>query len=274
MQKIKENDNPLISVIMGIYNCETTLTDAVNCILNQTVNDFEIIMCDDGSKDGTYVKACELAEKTPMKIYVIRNDTNRGLANALNKCLKASRGRYIARMDGDDLCSPERFEKELRIFLEKPEISIVSSDMLQFDEKGIWGRASRPEIPKLIDFLHETPFFHAPSMMKVEALKKVNGYSEDERVLRVEDYHLWVKMYAAGFKGINIKDPLYQMRDDRNAFHRRKFKYRMNEAYVIAEAVKKLHLPIVYLIFALRPLILGIIPYPIYAILHRWKHKR
>ena len=131
MQESKRKNNnklidaearPLISVIMGIYNCESTLEDAVTSILSQTVNNYEIIMCDDGSDDGTYDKACELMKANPDIIYVIRNRENKGLACALNRCLKIAKGKYIARMDGDDKCLPNRFETELRELVEHSEL--------------------------------------------------------------------------------------------------------------------------------------------------------
>lgn len=90
--------------------------------------------------------------------------------------------------------------------------------------------------------LKGTPFCHAACMVRKEAYEKVKGYSISDRLLRVEDYHLWIKMYAKGFKGMNLQEPLYSMRDDRNAQGRRKFKYRLNEAYVKKVAIKELGL--------------------------------
>ena len=97
------DESPVISVIMGIYNCAETLPRAVECIQNQTFSDWELIMCDDGSSDDTYEAALELA-KNDSRLVVIRNDKNMSLAPTLNKCLSYARGKYIARMDGDDLC--------------------------------------------------------------------------------------------------------------------------------------------------------------------------
>ena len=268
-----ENNMPRISVIMGVYNCEDTLEEAVESIVKQTVPDWEFIICDDGSSDGTYHIAEKFQSAYPDKIFLLKNDCNMGLNNTLNRCLKAARGRYIARMDGDDICVPERFEKELVVLENEPEIAIVSSDMSYFDETGVWGRISHPEYPKPGDFLHETPFCHAPCMVRKEAFDKVGGYSEGKYLLRVEDYHLWIKMYKAGFRGKNIHEPLYLMRDDRAAYSRRKFRYRINEAYVKALAVKELNLPAIGYIYVLRPIIVGLLPNVLYNRLHRKKLK-
>ena len=105
-------------------------------------------------------------------------------------------------------------------------------------------------------------------------LQNAGGYSEDKKYERVEDYELWVRMYALGSHGANIHEPLYQMRDDRNAASRRKWKYRINEARVRMLAVKKLHLPVWMSVYALRPLLLGVLPSGIQRFLHRKKLSR
>ena len=99
--------DPVISVIMGIYNCGDTLSEAIECIVHQTFSDWELIMCDDGSNDDTYEIAISYKEKYPEKIIVLQNEKNRGLNYTLNKCLKQARGKYIARMDADDISVDE-----------------------------------------------------------------------------------------------------------------------------------------------------------------------
>jgi glycosyltransferase EpsE len=108
-------------------------------------------------------------------------------------------------------------------------------------------------------------------MIRAEVIRSVGGYSVDKRLLRVEDWHLWLKIYAAGGRGRNIPEILYKMRDDRNAASRRKFKYRMNEAHVSALAVKMLKLPKWRYLYTLRPLVVGLLPGPVYRYLHRKK---
>lgn len=260
---------PEISVLMGIYNCARTLSEAIDCILAQTYADWELILCDDGSIDDTYQIAGMYAAQYPDKIRLLRNESNRGLNYTLNRCLYASSGKYIARMDGDDRCSPNRFEIEMAVLKTEPEIAIVSTDMEFFDESGVWGRISHPEYPQDQDFVHGSPFCHAPCMVRREAYERVGGYSVEKRLLRVEDYHLWLKMYTAGFKGKNIRQALYQMRDDRNAYNRRKFRYRMNEAYVRGLAVKKLKLPAQNYLYMLRPICVGLMPNFLYDFLHK-----
>lgn len=262
-------ENKKISVIMGIYNCEKTFAEALECIITQTYENWEIIMCDDGSSDGTVKVAKEYIEKYPDRIFLLRNKKNIGLNKTLNKCLKVAKGDYVARMDGDDLCSKNRFEKEVEILNKCPEIAIVSTDMEFFDENGVWGKTHVIKYPQKKDFVKATQFCHAACMVRREAYQAVDGYSIAKNLLRVEDYHLWVKMYAKGYRGVNIQETLYSMRDDRNAQSRRKFKYRLNEAYVKFYAVNVLGLPQKNYIFCLRPIIIGLLPKRIYKVLHR-----
>ena len=107
-----------ISVLMGIYNCAATLPEAIDCILAQTESSWELILCDDGSADDTYAVAQSYAEKYADQIVLLKNDKNMGLNYTLNRCLAAAKGEFVARMDGDDLCSPDRFQKELAALAE------------------------------------------------------------------------------------------------------------------------------------------------------------
>lgn len=258
-----------VSVIMGIYNCQDTLEEAVTCILNQTYPHWELILCDDGSADETYAVAQRLAQAHPGRIVLLRNEQNCGLNRTLNRCLAVATGAYIARMDADDLCSPDRFATEIAALEAESEIAIVSTAMEFFDETGVWGQICHPAYPQPRDFLAGSPFCHAPCMVRKEAFDAVGGYSESPRLLRVEDYHLWMKMYKAGFRGKNLPQPLYQMRDDRNAYSRRKFRYRINEAYVRLLIVRELNLPMTGLVYALRPILVGLLPPKVYDYLHK-----
>ena len=188
-----------ISVIMGIYNCADTLKDAIDSILAQTVKNWELILCDDGSQDNTYTIAEFFLKQYPEKIVLLQNQENKGLNFTLNRCLEFAKGKYIARMDGDDTCSPNRFEKELEAFRDHPDLAVVSTAMEYFDENGVWGCIRHPQFVTKRDFLYGTPFCHAPCMVRKDVMDRVGGYTESKWLLRVEDYHLWVKIYNFGY---------------------------------------------------------------------------
>lgn len=255
---------PRISVIMGIYNCASTLQEALDSLYSQTYQDFEIILCDDGSKDNTYELALE-NQKQHNNIVLLKNPHNMGLNQTLNNCLAVAQGEYIARMDGDDISLPTRFEKEIQFLEEHPELSLVSTAMIMFDEQGDWGQTKMIEFPQRNDFIEHSPFFtHAAVMVKRSVYLEVGGYTVGKRYLRVEDCHLWYKIYAAGYKGGNILEPLYKMRDDRNAAGRRKFQHRLNGIYVAIKGFQMLKMPWYYYIFIVKKIVLttikGLIP--------------
>ena len=267
---------PMVSVIMGIYNCERTLSEAIESIIGQTFIDWELIMCDDGSSDNTYQVALQYSRRFPDKIFLIRNAVNRGLNYTLNRCLEKAKGIYIARMDGDDISIPERLEKEVQFLNTHSEYAIVSSQMIYFDEKGDWGIRNVIEIPQIKDFVFHTPFHcHAPCMIREEAYRSVGGYTVDERLLRFEDCNLWYKLYAKGYRGYNIQEALYKMRDDRNAYIRRSPKIRMRGLYVQYIGFRMVHMPLKYypclLLELFKCVIISLMPECIYMIIHKRK---
>lgn len=271
MKNITEKRVPTISVIMGIYNCEKTVSDAIDSILNQTYQNFEFIICDDGSTDATFEIVEKYVNDYPDQIILIRNDRNRGLNYTLNHCLKFARGKYVARMDGDDQSLPTRFEEEVKYLENHSDISILGASLKAFDDRGIWGTHVFKEYPTAKDFLHGSPFSHSVCMVRRDAYVAVKGYSESSKLMRVEDYHLWVKMYSKGYKGANLQKELYLYRDDRDSYKKRKFRYRINEAYVILLSIKLLDLPLWSFVYAFRPIIVGLLPSTIYELLHKRK---
>lgn len=263
-----------VSIIMGIYNCESTLAEAIDSILLQTYSKWKLIMCDDGSQDSTYRIAEEYQKRYPEKIILIRNHQNKGLNFTLNHCLEYADTEYVARMDGDDISLPERLETEINFLDTHPEYAIVSCPMIYFDENGEFMRGRGTGEPDVNMMCRATPFCHAPCMVRCEAYESVGGYAVSDKRLRVEDWDLWIRMYAKGFKGYNLSEHLYKMRDDRNAFSRRKMKYRMNEMRVGALAIKSLKLKPILYIYCLRPIVVGLLPNNTYRILHKMKQSR
>lgn len=216
-----------ITVLMAIYNCEETLVEAIDSLLNQTYQNFKLILCDDASTDNTYNIAKHYAEKYS-NIFLIRNKENLKLAASLNRCLEYADTEYVARMDGDDISLPTRFEKQIDFLDNNKSYAIVSSPMVYFDETGDWGRGKNNPTPSIQDFKKGTPHPHAPSMIRTDVIKEVDGYTDTKRTVRVEDYYLWYKIYKAGYNGYNLEEPLYKMRDDRDAMGRRTFMVRYN----------------------------------------------
>ena len=264
-----------ISILMGIYNCESTLSEAIDSIISQTYTNWRFIICDDGSSDQSFAVAKEYEQRDPARFQVIKNEKNMGLNATLNKCVELADGDYIARMDGDDISVPERFAKEVAVLNQHPEYALVSCHMSTFDENGEWGCIKTLETPQVRDFPTHVPMFcHAPCMIRREAFLDVGGYTEDKRLLRVEDYHLWYKFYAAGYRGYNIQETLYKMRDDRNALHRRTVSARLNGIYATFVGFKMVHLPAWMYIYAVKNAAVELIKILVPDRLYEYLHKR
>lgn len=263
-------NEPLVSVIMGVFNCEGTLPEAVACLTGQTYKNWELIMCDDASTDATYKVAEELA-KTDARIRVIRNEKNLTLAPTLNRCLREAKGVYIARMDGDDLCAEDRLKKEVAFLEEHPQYALVSCQMSLFDREGTYRTVSHMEEPAGRDLLYRSQFCHAGCLIRKDVMLALGGYSEDRTSQRVEDYDLWVRLYSAGYRGFNLQETLYFMRDDRNAVQRRSLKNRIHEAGVKYRVCRAFALPIWCYGFIVIPVMKWFVPPVLYRVAHRRK---
>ncbi len=264
---------PKVSVIMGIYNCKNyeLLDQSIDSILKQTFQDFELIICNDGSTNGTleYLKSIESKDK---RIKILSYEKNRGLNYALNTCLEKATGEYIARQDDDDISAPDRLEKEIAFLDNNPEYAIVGTLAYVFDDNGIWGKYDNPERPSKNDFYWNSPFMHPTIMIRKEAYDAVNGYRISKETRRCEDIDLFMRMYAAGYEGYNIQERLYSYRmvnDPKIKY--RPMKYRIDEAIVKYKGYKAMGNLLCGLPYVVKPFIVGMLPQ---KILYQIKKKR
>lgn len=252
---------PKVSVIMGVYNTadEEILSASIDSILNQTFTDFEFIICDDGSTDGTY-KILEKISNKDDRIILIQNKSNKGLAYSLNKGIAIAKGEYIARQDADDYSHKSRIEKQVDFLDNNKSFAMVGTNINYFDETGIWGQYVLGERPAKKDFLFTNPFMHGTLMYRKQILNKCGNYMVSKETRRCEDYELFMRIYENGFVGANIQEKLYYFREDKNALARRKYIYRIDEVKVRYHGFKALGLMPKGSIYLIKPLIVGLIP--------------
>lgn len=253
---------PKVSVIMGVYNTgkKEILEKAINSILNQTFKDFEFIICDDGSTDDTLKLIQEIC-KNDNRVIIIRNEKNMGLAYTLNKCLEIAKGEYIARMDADDESMLNRFEKQVTVLDMHKEIGVINTNAYLFDEKGNWGKLEYNEFIKKEDFLYNNPIIHPAVMVRKTAYNLVNNYRDLPITLRVEDYDLFMRMFAKGVKMYTIQDILFRYRENKESKQRRKFRYRINEMKIRYYGFRQLRLFPKGIPYVIKPVIAGLIQY-------------
>lgn len=263
-------ENGKVSVIMGIYNCQDTLRESIDSIINQTYDNWELIMCDDMSTDNTYKIAQSYIEKYPNKIKLIQNKKNSGLAFSLNQCLKYVTGEFIARQDGDDLSVKNRFEVQVKFLEENRQYDLVASKMISFDENGVNGlRGVLFDEPKISNLSKSTAFCHATIMAREYVYKELNGYRVNKYTMRCEDVDLWFRFFAKGYKGYNLQEGLYMVRDDLDSYKRRTLKSYIYLMKVNYDGYRMVNMPKKYYVFLIKPIISALIPKSIMKVYHK-----
>ncbi len=178
---------PLLSVLMPVYNCAPFLQESVSSVLNQDFRDFELILVNDGSTDTS---AEVLSAFSDSRIRIVTHPENRGLIPALLTGLAQCRGRFIARMDCDDYCLPQRFSTQLNFLQQHPEVGVCGSAMQLFPKKGKWLYPETHEEIKA-QLLFSCCMGHPSVMMRREVF---DTHTYDMRYLYAEDYGLWFEL--------------------------------------------------------------------------------
>jgi glycosyltransferase involved in cell wall biosynthesis len=215
-------DVPPVSVVMAVYNSAKVVAEAIESILHQTLTDFELILVDDGSTDGTGEILREYARQDPrIELYV---QENCGLIASLNRYGRLAKGRYIARMDADDISLPSRLEKQFRFLEAHPEIGVLGTWIQDIDENRVLGTTW--PVPTDSAILRWFLMFgncmaHSSVMMRRAVLECAGYYRSG--ALHVEDYDLWIR--ASEITGLaNLPEVLVHYRisghsvSDKNLF--------------------------------------------------------
>lgn len=201
-----------VSIGIPFYNSESTLVNAIRSVYAQTFQDWELILVDDGSTDGSLAIAQEVAQ-ADSRVRVISDGCNKYLPYRLNQIASLALGEYLARMDSDDLMHPERLERQVKLLDACPEIAVVSSGAYivdQFDNvsgvRGLKPLDTRPEtiLAKGL-VMHPTITGHASWF-------RDNLYDESPAFLRSEDHELWCRSCEHTIF-FNIAEPLYFYRE-------------------------------------------------------------
>lgn len=208
---MKSENSPLISVVMSVYNGEDYLEEAIQSILNQTLTDFEFLILDDGSKDNSLNIITKYAD-SDSRIKVIARE-NRGFAFSLNEMIAASKGKYIARMDQDDIALTHRFELQIQHLENHPEVAVLGGGCHMIDHKGRYLTTfihpeTNAEIQSKLIVGH-TAISHPCAMIRRQILIDNGGYDLDYGL--VEELDLWLRLGEQAELG-NLREPILQYR--------------------------------------------------------------
>ena len=211
---------PLVSILMPVYNTAPYLREAVDSMLAQTFADFELIVLDDCSPDNAQAI---LDTYTDARIVRYRGERNEGLSNVLNVGIGMARGKYIARMDSDDISLPDRLQTQVDYLESHPDVDLCSCAMELFGAReGLWVRDADPDKVK-ITALFFSPILHASSLWRREAFER-HHLRFEQQMVPAEDYDLWCRALVAGLRLVNLPDALYR--------------YRIREGQATADAAK------------------------------------
>ncbi|HOL87585.1 MAG TPA: glycosyltransferase family 2 protein, partial [Defluviitoga tunisiensis] len=210
---------PMISVIMPVYNGEKYLPEAIESILNQTYKNFEFIIINDGSTDRT--EEIILSYKDDRIIYV-KNEKNLQIVESLNKGINLAKGKYIARMDADDISLPKRLEKQIEFMEKNTHVGVCGTWMKTFGEKNeVWKMPiSHDEI--VVSMLFNSCIMHPTAVIRTKVLKENNLYY-DQKYNKVEDYELWTRLVKYT-QFANIPEILLKYRIFENDSSRKSYK--------------------------------------------------
>ncbi len=202
---------PVVSVLMPVYNAERYVAEAVESILTQTFTDFEFLIVDDGSSDGT-PEVLRRYEKSDSRVRLTIR-TNLGLVPTLNEMLGAARGEFIARMDADDVALPHRLNDQFVFLRQHPEVVCVGGSYVRIDEKG--RRVMTISFKQDHESMEEQalsgicPVAHPTVMMRRDSVLAVGGY--DDRWYYAEDLDLWLRLGERG-RLANLQDVILKYR--------------------------------------------------------------
>ena len=204
-------NTPLISVLMPVYNGEAYLREAIDSILGQTFTDFEFLIINDGSTDGT--KDIILSYTDP-RIRYIENEQNLKLIATLNKGIDLCQGKYIARMDADDVSVPERLQKQVEYMEANVTVGILGTGFTSYgssSKETCFYPSSHDEIATML--VYQTTFSHPTVMIRTSVLRQHNVRFDPE-FLHAEDFELWIRLIGVT-KGANLQESLlnYRMHD-------------------------------------------------------------
>ncbi len=200
---------PLVSVVLPIYNGGPYLEASIRCMLDQTFTDFEFIIVDDGSTDGSADVVMRFSDPRIR----FQRQTNQGLAATLNTAIGSARGKWIARQDQDDISVPERLAAQLSFLQRHPHIRLLGTWAKVVDSEGrTIGVHEHPTTHGSIrfDLLIDNPFVHASTIFSKELWREVGGYDTDKRVF--EDYDLWSRMVEHA-EAANLPEHLVHYRE-------------------------------------------------------------
>lgn len=214
-------NKPFVSIIMSEYNTNIELLkESIKSIMNQTYDNFELIIIDDCGKNDVKKISDEFNDP---RIKVYKNSKNNGLVYSLNKAIKISTGKYIARMDTDDYSYPNRLKKQVKFLEKNSQYDIIGGNADLYNGQEIWGTTSGYGEITTKKMLNGCPLIHPSVMYKKNIMTDIGGYLNYNRC---EDYATWIEAILKGYKIYQMKDVIIRYHLSKEDYKKRTLKTR------------------------------------------------
>lgn len=225
-----------ISVVMSVYNADKYLKESIDSILQQTYTDFEFIIINDGSTDKTDEIINTYLDK---RIIYIKNKQNLGLPASLNKGIKLAKGKYIARMDSDDISLPIRFEKQLDYMENNPQCVLLGASVQFFGNKNKIGKITGDSKELFYKYLTGGIMVFHPVAMFRRSIVIENNEFYNEQYTSSQDFDLWNRLKHYGSVE-NLSEVLLNYRSHEESISSKKIKYQYaNKLEIVEKEFKK-----------------------------------
>ncbi len=250
-----------ISVLMTLYGRDDAahLVQALQSLVDQTRRADEVVLVEDGPLSPGLEKTIETF-RASLNIVSVKLPYNVGLARALNEGLRHCSHEFVARMDADDICLPERFEIQAAYFIADPALDVVGSGAIEIDAEG--RRGAQRAVPvlhgRIVENLWWCPFIHPSVMIKGSRLSGVGGY--EETLLRRQDYELWFRCHKNGFRFANVAEPLILYRFTPATLRKQSFRSAWKQGVIGFKGARSIGMPLWKQVACFAPFIRSLLP--------------
>lgn len=212
----KQSAFPKLSIICTVFNVEPYLQESLKSVFEQTFQDFELILVNDGSTDKTRDILLEYLDRPNVRL--LENQYNEGIPTSRNRALLEARGEYVAIHDGDDISLPDRFVKEVEFLDQNPEVGFMGGHAIKISATGEqigsmhYPPSTTPQAVSMISRFKLNPIIDPSCMYRTKLIVENGGYTMDPELRTALDFHLWCRLLCKGIKLANLQEPVIKYR--------------------------------------------------------------
>jgi glycosyltransferase involved in cell wall biosynthesis len=263
-----ENNSLTATVLMSVYNDEVFVEEAIKSVVLQLTEDMEFLIIDDHSSDRSSETLKSFESQYP-QVRVIRNEKNQGLGYCLAMGTEIAQGKYIIRLDSDDICFPDRLAKQIDFLNQNPDIDIVGGAAIEINEQNETGsfRAMPVRHEQIAKLIWSCPFIHPTVAFRRSSVLLAGNYNP--KITRPVDYDLWFRCLKSGLKFANLSEPLIYYRFSSSTHKKNQLKHLIAQAKIGWDGCQMLDLPKWQYLAVMIPILRAIFPPSLSHLIYR-----